>query len=196
LQRGRTPSVGSVGKVPAADGANAAAAAGKVTGWPGSIRWKQFRVVDRSPDGDDFWAQTGATLEGSDQAQIGQEKGQLRLVRFEVKVSLNATETWVVRGKQSDALLAHEQRHWDIAGLVAHEWRRSLEALRAANRDELAAGIQAIVERFQSKVDRLQVQYDDETQHGRAAGPQKEWDDLVRGCIQRGYAALPEPPEE
>jgi hypothetical protein len=125
--------------------------------------------------------------------QVQRDGGQLRLAAFDVKVRIVPIGTWVVRGKLTAALLAHEQGHWDIAGLTAHEYYRALAGLRATKQSELARLAQEALQRIKTKVDRLQVKYDRETNHSRDAAKQAQWDTLIRGCITNSNRALPDP---
>jgi hypothetical protein len=44
-----------------------------------------------------------------------------------------------------------------------------------------------------TKVDRLQRQYDRETNHGNDRSGQQSWNQRIAGCIAGGNSALPDP---
>lgn len=98
-----------------------------------------------------------------------------------------------MRGKATSSLLVHEQGHWDIAGLTAHEHYRALEALRRAGQPELARLAQETLGRIKTKADGLQAKYDRETNHSRDAAAQTRWDTLIRNSILNGNTPFPDP---
>jgi hypothetical protein len=51
------------------------------------------------------------------------------LTSVTVNVTLNAGAMWVVRGQQTDALLRHEQGHYDIVALLARDLYNNLISL-------------------------------------------------------------------
>lgn len=164
-----------------------------VRGWPRGLLWQNFRVVASAPQGVAEDAQTEASVEPPEQIQVVSRDGSLRLSSFNVNVRIVPHGTWVVRGKATTPLLAHEQLHWDIAGLTAHEYHRALESLRAATQDELGQLAADTLQRIQTKVDALQEKYDRETNHSRNATGQAQWAALIRTCITNGNRALPDP---
>ena len=165
-----------------------------VTGWRTQLAWNQFRVVTSRPGGVLENAQIGAQISPPANVQVVRENGVVRLPSVTVTVRVNSANTWVMTGQQSAALLDHEQGHWDIAGLVAHELHNALAAIRAADATALAAEVRTVIQRFQSKVDALQIQYDRETSHGANAAGQSTWNARIRGCISGGNSPLPTPP--
>jgi len=164
-----------------------------VTGWRTTLAWTQFRTVQNAPAGVNEDAQTEAAIEAPAQVSIQPDGSQLKLANFNVRVRIVPIGTWVVRGKSSASLLTHEQGHWDIAGLSAHEYHRALAALRAADRDSLAQQAADALQSNQTKVDALQVKYDRETNNSRNASEQTRWNNLISACIRNNNAALPDP---
>jgi hypothetical protein len=138
-------------------------------------------------------AQTEASIEPPPRVRVVPDSGQLRLDAFDVNVRLVPLGTWVVRGKATTPLLAHEQGHWDIAGLTAHEYHRALAGLRATDQGELGRLAQEALQRIQHKVDGLQEKYDKETKHSQDAAAQTRWTTLIRTCVANGNRALPDP---
>jgi hypothetical protein len=164
-----------------------------IGGWPKNLTWQNFRVVQSAPAGVTEEAQTEASIEPPPKVQVLKDGNQFRLAAFDVKVRIVPHGTWVVRGKSSAPLLVHEQGHWDIAGLTAHEYHAALEGLRAASPAELGTLAEQALQRIKTKVDRLQEKYDRETNHSRDAGKQTQWNTLIRTCITNGNRALPDP---
>lgn len=165
-----------------------------VTGWPRALHWSDFRTLGERPPGERENAQIQAEIQNPTEVQVATESdGTKRLSRFTVNVGIVRSGTWVVASEQSPALLRHEQVHWDMAGLVAHEEHRALEALREATATALQEAAQRVLARMQQKVDGLQRKYDRETDHGRLREQQARWNRLVQECIENGNRALPEP---
>jgi Bacterial protein of unknown function (DUF922) len=96
--------------------------------------------------------------------------------RFEakVKVFFDCEKSWVKGGQGSDALLAHEQLHFDIAELIARRLRQTLQALESpcALGDE---GIKKIAQKSREVLSKFQDQYDNETIHGEDKVAQARW---------------------
>jgi hypothetical protein len=164
-----------------------------IGGWPKSLTWQQFRVVQSAPAGVTEEAQTEASIDPPPRVQVVKAGDQFRLAAFDIKVRIVPHGTWVVRGKSSAPLLVHEQGHWDIAGLTAHEYHKILEDLRAASPAELGRLAEQTLSRIKTKVDRLQEKYDRETNHSRDAAKQTQWNTLIRNCITNSNRALPNP---
>jgi hypothetical protein len=164
-----------------------------VRGWPKSLTWHNFRVVQSAPPDETEDAQIEASMGAPAQVKVRPDGDHVRLGSFDVNVEIVQHGTWVVRGKSTASLLSHEQGHWDIAGLSAHEYHRALEAVRASDQSELAQLVQEALERAQKKVDGLQEKYDRETNHSRDSASQARWSTLIRDCIMDGNRALPDP---
>jgi hypothetical protein len=163
-----------------------------VLGWHTNLTWRQFRRVN-TPLGTTEEAQTEASIEPPERVAVAKDGAKFKLTNFDVRVRLVPSGTWIVNGKATDALLAHEQGHWDIAGLTAYEYFRELTGLRADDTDTLQSQASAALERIQTKVDALQEQYDRQTDHSRQASEQARWQRLIATAIRSGNAALPNP---
>ena len=86
-----------------------------------------------------------------------------------VTLKLDASNTWVIQGKMTDALLKHEQGHWDIYILQAEAVDRRLQGLDSK---EMRATYVEITQDF----GKINQRYDDETDHSRMIAKQEEWD--------------------
>jgi len=84
-------------------------------------------------------------------------------------------KSWVKTGKESDYLLNHEQRHFDLAETGAREFRKKLKQA-IFNSENFNKEIKKITDEVHDKYDRLQEEYDAETNHSRIEEKQKEWD--------------------
>jgi hypothetical protein len=102
----------------------------------------------------------------------------------------------VLSGKGDAALLRHEQVHWDIAGLNAHELARALKAIRVPSKGALRNAIDSTMSRLGLKAQAQQLWYDEESKHGLDPAGQKKWQALVAKAIDDGNSALPDPPKK
>ena len=84
-----------------------------LTGWPRSITWDEFRELTQRPTGENEDALINPVTVGG-QAQTAHERGRWMLTELELEIVVNREETWVVISQKSDALLSHEQGHFDI----------------------------------------------------------------------------------
>jgi hypothetical protein len=84
--------------------------------------------------------------------------------------------------QQKDALLAHEQGHYDIAALLARDLFVDLVMLvgrEFANANDANAAIIAKIDPFKGKLDPVQKLYDKDTNHGAHGARQQEWQTLI-----------------
>ena len=162
-----------------------------VRNWPSQVTWAQFIVVDKAPGG----ATTSAHIVGEYRNPPGKvfrirKVGKyFRLTDVNLVLKVIPTETWVVKRKKGKLLLKHEQGHWDILGLVAREYHKEIEKLRASSVKQLRARFLRLEARMAAKRDKLNSGtggYDTETDHGRKRAQQKKWDALLASCINTG----------
>lgn len=166
-------------------GASLAASTGPtLSGWPREISWSEFREVQSRPTGENEDATISTNLQQPEQVNVARSSGRFRLDSYEAVLSVVESESWVVTSAKSDELLAHEQGHYDITGLVARDMIRDLRALRAASTAALQRDVQAIIRRADALADRLTALYDQQTNHGRDRARQARWDQLLRTSIQ------------
>src|SRR4051794_10091324 len=115
--RGSNPPRGGFAS-PSPVGANTAGAVSSgITGWPRDIRWSEFSQVSRSPGGITEDAQIHSEVDSVERVNLIRENGQFRVSGYTARIKVVREDTWVVLGKKTDALLAHEQGHFDITGL-------------------------------------------------------------------------------
>jgi hypothetical protein len=96
-------------------------------------------------------------------------------VDLAIKVSLPKSAAWVRDGMQNDYTLNHEQRHFDIAKIVAEHFKQKINAgnLTVSNYEGIINFEYLDTYR---EMDKLQKQYDDETRHGTDRRAQLKWD--------------------
>ncbi|MBE0636586.1 hypothetical protein IH601_11375, partial [Candidatus Bipolaricaulota bacterium] len=107
------------------------------------------------------------------------------------------TGSWVVAGTQTDSLLNHEQRHFDLNEVYRRKLQAALLKLRGEGKtakeahEDLERKINETWKKAMDKlngisavggadrVDGLQDDYDNQTEHGTEAGKQEEWDKKI-----------------
>lgn len=165
----------------------------RLTGWPRQISWDEFKDVATRPAGETEDAQIDTRTLQPEQVGVAREQGQFRLGNFTVKLNVIRNNSWVVANQKSDTLLAHEQGHFDITGLVARDLVKALGALRVSTTDELQREVSRLFEAYDAWAKSLSKQYDGDTNHGRNAKSQSDWESRIRSCIQQ-ETSLGSPP--
>jgi hypothetical protein len=167
-----------------------------VEGWPSDLKWSQFDPLPRRPDKVKEDAKTATSVTAGEDVNIEHDRKGFKLGAFKVPLTFDSSKSWVVNGKTDAPLLRHEQVHWDIAGLNAHELARALKAIRTAKPGGLRGAIDSNFSRLEIKGQAQQLWYDGESKHGLDAAGQKKWQDLVQNAIDGGNLPLPDPPQK
>ncbi|CAN5296522.1 hypothetical protein BH09BAC6_BH09BAC6_20340 [soil metagenome] len=104
-------------------------------------------------------------------------------VAIAVKTYMPKSASWVRGGAGSAHSLDHEQRHFDIAKLVAEHFKRKIlaENLPVDNYD---GPINVEYLEIFREMDRLQKQYDLETTHGLDSIAQAQWSERIDGELK------------
>ena len=188
------PGPGTVQQQQGSGGDNQPQAPGPgLVGWPRKIGWREFPNVKSRPPGVQEDAQISS--EGAPDTNIRpqQKNGRFLIPKITVRFTVVHDDTWVVQDKKTDALLAHEQRHFDITGLIGREMGTAMLAIRAADMAELQQEVTRILEHYREQAKKLTEQYDDETEHGLKADKQRQWEKKIQDCMDNGTRLAPAP---
>lgn len=98
-------------------------------------------------------------------------------VKYDVYALFNKKKSWA--RDQSEALLAHEQVHFDIAEVYARKIRKKIKELSDRGVDDVKTYNAAIRELLHES-NQLDEQYDLETLHGALSKKQEAWAKKVR----------------
>ena len=162
-----------------------------IKNWPSKVSWAQFGKVDSAPAGHTTDAHIEVEYRNppGKQFQPVQDGKHYKLTKVNLVLKVIPSETWVVKGKPNNALLNHEQGHWDIQGLIAREYHKELKNLKAGSLEQLVVRIKRLEAQMLEKGKKLNSGtggYDTETNHGRIVAQQKKWDALLATCIKTG----------
>ena len=100
------------------------------------------------------------------------------VITITMKVGLPKSACWARQGSETSYALNHEQRHFDIAAIVAERFKRKLdkEVLSVGNYD---GTINVDYLDAYREMNRLEKQYDDETNHGSNIAAQQMWNEKI-----------------
>ena len=164
---------------------------GTLTGWPRSISWSEFTERSSRPEGVDENAQIRSEVQLSPRVDVQPDGGNVKLGSFTVQVVTISEDCWVVQGTATAALLAHEQGHYDITGLMGRDTMNDLAALRERSARALQREVTRVLERYRQRARTLTDQYDTQTNHGRSTQEQQTWEQRIRDAIQNGTRLTP-----
>ncbi len=99
-------------------------------------------------------------------------------VAIAVKVYLPKSAAWVRDGRRDDYTLNHEQRHFDIAKIVAEHFKQKINAANLTV-DNYEGIINFEYLETYREMDSLQKQYDAETRHGDDPAAQNQWNKKI-----------------
>lgn len=97
---------------------------------------------------------------------------------FEVKTCSDPTKSVVVEGKQTDYILSHEQRHFDIQEIYSRKYRKQLSeydfCLKTLQKD-----VQKLYKKVFVECTKEQALYDKQTSHSINKEKQEEWNQKI-----------------
>ena len=165
-----------------------------VRGWPRPLLWREFDKVTTSRIPPNV-AECSASFRLVTMPMVRSGTGATINPHFRINVFLNVhataddAGTWVVKGNESRALLAHEQGHYDLAGLAAREYSRELLDLLAEgpiDPADIPGRVSAINDQIVEELALMNSLYDDErlgTDHGQNDDMQSRWNAFIPGHI-------------
>jgi hypothetical protein len=136
------------------------------------LQWEDFR-------GKPFktaWA-AATTASGISYSFTGRERANGYELEFEVHAFFYPEKSWYQPQLCNDAVLRHEQIHFDISELYARKLKAKLAAARFTSNAK--AEVKAIYEVILAELHKLQSQYDYETNYSRDAARQQAWEKQI-----------------
>lgn len=84
-----------------------------------------------------------------------------------------------------DALLAHEQRHFDIVELYARKLRKQLAQIKVKNKEDAQQKLDSLHKIIDTDMDAYQDKYDEETNYSMAHDKQVAWIKEIDKAIEK-----------
>jgi len=97
--------------------------------------------------------------------------------QFDVVANFIRNISWIKKEYQSEALLKHEQLHFDIAELFSLRLKGLFENYNYT--EDFEYEIQLLFDEKKREYQLMQRQYDEETNHSRDKKKQKEWESYI-----------------
>ncbi len=151
-----------------------------------SISWRSDRplsVSDFKGRPDRFSPFFALTYSEINQSYQSDEKG----MRIEISHMFISERSWMKKDGADSALLAHEQRHFDISEIYSRRIQKELKKMKFS--DRFALEFKNIVEQHIKQMDHAHDFYDKQTRHGTNKEAQATWDRKIAGEL----AELSEP---
>lgn len=136
------------------------------------LTWDDFQEKPRAGS---FEAEVFAGLGYTEKATVDQ--GVINL-NISLKVDMAKSDCWVRDGNRDNYILNHEQRHFDIAKIVAEHFKQKIAAMHLPP-DNYDGEINVEYLETLRELHRMQTQYDSETHHGANHGAQEDWNEKI-----------------
>ncbi|MFC2082025.1 DUF922 domain-containing protein [Candidatus Bipolaricaulota bacterium] len=133
------------------------------------------------------------------QTPSGRYRATIQTGSYTTTTTMIQTGSWVVPTDKTDALLSHEQRHFDLGEVYRRKLAAALQKLEGegdtpeAADEDLARKAEELRRAMHEAEREQQDRYDQETDHGRNDEKQQEWDDRIEGWLDDPSSA-PGPP--
>jgi hypothetical protein len=143
------------------------------------LRWDDFQGAFRSGAGSRVAAETSCGI--SVETSLAPASARARIYVFN---TFDKRQSWVRSGSRSEAILRHEQGHWDLCELYTRRMQARFDAvnIRGARLNELVNHIYDQVER--EYLQRQQA-YEMETLHGIDPDAQSRWESSIARELAR-----------
>lgn len=111
--------------------------------------------------------------------------GKALQANFTITSAFNRQRSWVknTSDAKTDAILQHEQLHFDIAELSARKLRKKLSELKLT-RERYSKQIQSAYDEVIAAGEAMQKSYDEETEHGLLHEVQQAWSEKIAHALQ------------
>jgi hypothetical protein len=152
---------------------------------PINLSWRNFHVVDSSPDlsGDEV-AQVHPEMRMPPNVQVAGSNGVFRLNAFTITVAPVPQDTIVLRSAEQTAdLLRHEQGHYDLLILVAKAMARDLGAATDSSASGLNTQVQTIQQTHNANAQAIDSAYDTQTKNGKDPLQQTSWNQAIAAAL-------------
>ncbi len=94
------------------------------------------------------------------------------------------TKSWKTQ-KITDALLKHEQCHFDITEIFSRIFTKKIQERGVVSKNKFNKDVQDIMKEVSSDLKKFNDLYDDETNHSQNTAKQKEWEDKIEKMLDK-----------
>jgi hypothetical protein len=149
-----------------------------LNGFDTRVTWLDFRNRSTRPPG----VREDAEIEAASSMSYRtiEENGVWSVASADAGVSPDRNQSWVLSSAKTDALLAHEQGHFDITALGAREVYNRILGVTGSSAADLRRTINSIKVSVQANIDQTNEQYDIQTDHGNNTASQQRWEARIR----------------
>lgn len=112
---------------------------------------------------------------------LGYSAGRDGTLGFKVVAVMDRRESWIRETFKTEAVLRHEQGHFDIAHIFAKQLETELKS-RTYTKKEVKT-LNVLYNTFLEKMNTLQLRYDKETKGGLETGAQRWWQKYIEAEI-------------
>lgn len=112
------------------------------------------------------------------------QQGKTTKVVVSINAYMDPNKSWMKRKGRNDKVLNHEQKHFDLTALAACDLKKRIDATKF-NENWKATLHQIYYEEIESKLQRLQNKYDEDTTHGTVDEVQTVYNQFIEGQIQK-----------
>jgi hypothetical protein len=125
------------------------------------LQWKDFTGSTHPGEGIQAW--TSSTI-----ASEFEKDGNFHIYCF-----FDKKKSWRIKKEESDALLRHEQYHFNLTELYTRKIRKALKEknIKAGSRE-----FQKIFKEYFREGDKAQIKYDKDTKHSKTISEQSRWE--------------------
>ncbi len=162
-----------------------------LSGWPRKLKWADYRTFKAPPSDEKLDAYTEGELQTAEGSDVVNEHGLYRMGGYAVQVRFLRENSWVVDGRQTPELLAHEQGHFDIIGLSGRDMVNDLSALKVESVENLQREVKRIIDHYQAFKGELSLVYDQQTDHSHNRETQKRWEARIQEWIHGARLSIP-----
>lgn len=143
------------------------------------VVWNDFQATPRAMSR--FAAEINPNFAYSGRSNV--ENGVVT-VNLLMKVYMLKSGSWAREAAKNAYSLNHEQRHFDIAKIVAEKFKRKIIPDSLTVEDYNSIIQYQFIESYR-EMSKLQEQYDGETNHGLNQGAQERWNQWVEGELKK-----------
>lgn len=137
------------------------------------LTWKDFK--GKPEQGSDAVAITSSGFGYNAGARYKNGKADISVTIY---CYFSKQNSWVVKGKETDYALNHEQHHFDVTWIVANSFFQKLKAAKFTwqNYNQL---LDKLYTESMMELEKMQNQYDGETRNGRVNSEQTKWNTKI-----------------